>query len=157
MPTGNFGNVLAGWIARRMGLPIDQLVIGSNRNDILTRFLPRGDMATRVVVPTLSPSMDIQVASNFERLLFELNDRDGGMTAEQLQRFRADGHARRRARPARPARAMFAGARVRRRRDARRSSPAPTRDTGMLHRPAHRGRRCGAARAALDATRRCRW
>ena len=73
------------------GLPVDQLVIGSNRNDILTRFLASGIMATSVVVPTLSPSMDIQVSSNFERLLFELNHRDGGLTAEQLQRFRAVG------------------------------------------------------------------
>jgi threonine synthase len=91
VPTGNFGNVLAGWIAHRSGLPVDQLVIGSNRNDILTRFLASGIMATSVVVPTLSPSMDIQVSSNFERLLFELNHRDGGLTAEQQQRFRAVG------------------------------------------------------------------
>jgi threonine synthase len=91
VPTGNFGNVLSGWVARRMGLPIERLVIGSNRNDILSRFLHSGIMATSVVVPTLSPSMDIQVSSNFERLLFELNHRDGGMTAEQLHRFRATG------------------------------------------------------------------
>ena len=91
VPTGNFGNVLAGWIAHRAGLPVEQLVVGSNRNDILTRFLVSGIMATSVVVPTLSPSMDIQVSSNFERLLFELNHRDGGMTAEQLHRFRASG------------------------------------------------------------------
>jgi threonine synthase len=91
VPTGNFGNVLSGWIAHRGGLPVERLVIGSNRNDILTRFLASGIMATSVVVPTLSPSMDIQVSSNFERLLFELNHRDGGMTAEQLGRFRATG------------------------------------------------------------------
>jgi len=91
VPTGNFGNVLSGWVARRMGLPIERLVIGSNRNDILSRFLHSGIMATSVVVPTLSPSMDIQVSSNFERLLFELNHRDGGMTAEQLHHFRATG------------------------------------------------------------------
>jgi threonine synthase len=91
VPTGNFGNVFAGWVAHQMGLPLRQLVIGSNRNDILTRFLHSGLMATTTVVPTLSPSMDIQVSSNFERLLFELNHRDGGMTAEQLQRFRATG------------------------------------------------------------------
>ena len=91
VPTGNFGNVLSGWVARRMGLPIDRLMIGSNRNDILSRFLHSGIMATSTVVPTLSPSMDIQVSSNFERLLFELNHRDGGMTAEQLHRFRATG------------------------------------------------------------------
>jgi threonine synthase len=91
VPTGNFGNVLAGWVAHQMGLPVGQLVIGSNRNDILTRFLHSGLMHTTTVVPTLSPSMDIQVSSNFERLLFELNHRDGGMTAEQLHRFRATG------------------------------------------------------------------
>jgi threonine synthase len=91
VPTGNFGNVLSGWVARRMGLPIERLVIGSNRNDILSRFLHSGIMATSVVVATMSPSMDIQVSSNFERLLFELNHRDGGMTAEQLNRFRAAG------------------------------------------------------------------
>jgi threonine synthase len=91
VPTGNFGNVLAGWIAQRSGLPLEQLVVASNRNDILTRFLASGIMATSVVVPTLSPSMDIQVSSNFERLLFELDHRDGGLTAEQLARFRATG------------------------------------------------------------------
>jgi threonine synthase len=74
-----------------MGLPVERLVVASNRNDILTRFLHSGIMATSQVVPTLSPSMDIQVSSNFERLLFELNHRDGGMTAEQLQRFRVAG------------------------------------------------------------------
>ncbi len=91
VPTGNFGNVLAGWIARRMGAPIHGFVVASNTNDILARFIEDGDMSTREVVPTLSPSMDIQVSSNFERLLFEMNGRDGGMTAEQLQRFRTTG------------------------------------------------------------------
>ncbi|MEX2626775.1 MAG: threonine synthase [Ilumatobacteraceae bacterium] len=91
VPTGNFGNVLAGWIARRCGAPIADFVVASNRNDILTRFVVDGDMTTREVVPTLSPSMDIQVSSNFERLLFEMNGRDGGITAEQLRRFRERG------------------------------------------------------------------
>ena len=91
VPTGNFGNVLSGWIARRMGAPIAELVIASNTNDILTRFVNDADMTTREVVPTLSPSMDIQVSSNFERLLFEMNDRDGGATGEQLRRFRSTG------------------------------------------------------------------
>jgi threonine synthase len=91
VPTGNFGNVLAGWIAREMGAPINDFVIASNTNDILSRFVNDGDMTTRDVVPTLSPSMDIQVSSNFERLLFEMNGRDGGITAEQLGRFRAAG------------------------------------------------------------------
>lgn len=91
VPTGNFGNVLAGWIAREMGAPINDFVLSSNSNDILTRFVNDADMTSRPVNPTLSPSMDIQVSSNFERLLFEMNDRDGGMTDEQLTRFRVNG------------------------------------------------------------------
>lgn len=91
VPTGNFGNVLAGWVAGQMGLPIDSLVVASNSNDILTRWLSTGAMTTAGVVPTLSPSMDIQVSSNTERLLFELNGRDGGLTAEQLTDFRRTG------------------------------------------------------------------
>ena len=91
VPSGNFGNVFAGWIARRMGADIGRLVVASNANDILTRFFHSNDMSARGVVPSLSPSMDIQVSSNFERLLFEMNDRDGGATAEQLQRFRSSG------------------------------------------------------------------
>src|SRR5690606_33862654 len=91
VPTGNFGNVLAGWIARRMGAPIADFVVASNANDILPRFVNHNDMTTRPVMPTLSPSMDIQVSSNFERLLFEINGRDGGLTAEQLARFASTG------------------------------------------------------------------
>ncbi|CAH2600627.1 Threonine synthase [Rhodovastum atsumiense] len=91
VPTGNFGNVLAAWAARRMGLPIARLVVGSNRNDILTRFLASNDMSVRGVEPSLSPSMDIQVSSNFERLLFELLDRDPAATAAAMAEFRARG------------------------------------------------------------------
>jgi threonine synthase len=91
VPTGNFGNVLAAWAARRMGLPVARLVIGSNRNDILSRFLAGNDMSMRAVEPSLSPSMDIQVSSNFERLLFELLDRDGAATARVMAGFRAEG------------------------------------------------------------------
>jgi threonine synthase len=91
VPTGNFGNVLAGWIAKQMGASIDKLVVGSNSNDILTRFFDSLAMSMQPVVPTLSPSMDIQVSSNFERLLFEMNNRDGSATAQQLQRFRTNG------------------------------------------------------------------
>jgi threonine synthase len=91
VPTGNFGNIFAGWIARHLGVPIVDFVLASNTNDILSRFINDGDMSTREVIPTFSPSMDIQVSSNFERLLFEMNDRDGGLTAEQLLRFRATG------------------------------------------------------------------
>lgn len=91
VPTGNFGNVYAGWVARRMGAPIADFVVASNANDILTRFFEEGDMSIRPVVATSSPSMDIQVSSNFERLLFEINDRDGLRTAEQVARFRQSG------------------------------------------------------------------
>jgi threonine synthase len=91
VPSGNFGNVFSGWIAKKMGAPIGRLLVASNANDILTRFFNDNDMRTRTVVPSLSPSMDIQVSSNFERLLFEINGRDGGQTTEQLQRFRASG------------------------------------------------------------------
>ena len=91
VPTGNFGNVLAGWIAKQMGADIEKLIVGSNSNDILTRFFETHSMDMLPVVPTLSPSMDIQVSSNFERLLFEMNNRDGGATTEQLNQFRQTG------------------------------------------------------------------
>ncbi|MGH9215880.1 MAG: threonine synthase [Acidimicrobiales bacterium] len=91
VPTGNFGNILAGWIARRSGAPVEGLVIGSNRNDILTRWAETGSLVSDEVVPTLSPSMDIQVSSNHERLLFELLGRDGAATAELMSRFRTLG------------------------------------------------------------------
>jgi len=88
VPTGNFGNVLAGWIAKQMGAQIDGFVVASNTNDILTRFFESQQMIANEVMPTLSPSMDIQVSSNFERLLFEMNSRDGAATAKQLKDFR---------------------------------------------------------------------
>jgi threonine synthase len=91
VPTGNFGNVLAGWIARRCGAPIEGFVIGSNRNDILTRWVRTGELRREGVAPTLSPAMDIQVSSNHERLLFELLDRDAAATAELMERFGALG------------------------------------------------------------------
>ena len=91
VPTGNFGNIFAGWVAQRMGAPIADFIVASNANDILTRFVNDGDMSIRPVIPTTSPSMDIQVSSNFERLLFEMNERDGLRTAEQLARFRQSG------------------------------------------------------------------
>lgn len=70
VPTGNFGDIFAGYLARRMGLPISQLILATNENDILARFFSSGDYSLSQVVPTLSPSMDIQVASNFERYLY---------------------------------------------------------------------------------------
>jgi threonine synthase len=77
VPTGNFGDVYAGYVAARLGLPVDRLLIATNVNDILARTLATGTYELRDVVATTSPSMDIQVASNFERLLFEAYDRDG--------------------------------------------------------------------------------
>jgi len=91
VPTGNFGNVFAGYGAQRMGAPIDQFVIGSNVNDILPRFLETGTMRMEGVAPTLSPSMDIQISSNFERLLFELYGRQGAAVVEAMAQFRAEG------------------------------------------------------------------
>jgi threonine synthase len=91
VPTGNFGNVLAAWGARKLGLPVARLIVASNRNDILARFLASNDMTIRAVEPSLSPSMDIQVSSNFERLLFGLLDRDGAATQAAMTTFRKTG------------------------------------------------------------------
>lgn len=91
VPTGNFGNILAAWAARRMGLPVARLIVGSNRNDILHRFLDKNDMSMKPVEPSLSPSMDIQISSNFERLLFELMERDPAALTRTMQAFRETG------------------------------------------------------------------
>lgn len=91
VPTGNFGNVLSGWIAKQMGAPLRHLIVATNQNDIMTRFFESSAMKATPVYPTLSPSMDIQVSSNFERLLFEMNNRDGAVTSQQLSRFREQG------------------------------------------------------------------
>jgi len=91
VPTGNFGDVYAGYVAHRMGLPVAQLIVATNRNDILARFFRTGAYQTGEVVPTTSPSMDIQVASNFERLLADLYDRDGEGVARLMADLRAHG------------------------------------------------------------------
>jgi threonine synthase len=91
VPTGNFGDVFAGYAARRMGLPIGRLVVATNVNDILARALAAGDYSKAAVVPTATPSMDIQVSSNFERLLFDLNGRNGSALADVMRRFDAEG------------------------------------------------------------------
>jgi len=91
VPSGNFGNVYAGYAARQMGLPISHFVIGTNSNDILARFFESGTMTMTEVVPTYSPSMDIQVSSNFERLLFDLYDRNGVTLADAMTAFRSTG------------------------------------------------------------------
>jgi threonine synthase len=93
VPTGNFGNVFAGHVAAAMGLPVERFIVASNSNDILTRLIESGEMVADDVVPTLSPSMDIQISSNLERLLFELLDGNGPATAEMLQQFRSRGRA----------------------------------------------------------------
>jgi threonine synthase len=91
VPTGNFGDIFAGYMAKRMGLPVDRLVIATNQNDILHRMAETGVYARGTVTPSISPSMDIQVSSNFERLLFDLDDREGGAAAQQMQEFAAAG------------------------------------------------------------------
>ncbi len=102
VPSGNFGDVYAGYVAARMGLPIDRLVVATNRNDILARFFASGSYEAGDVHPTMSPSMDIQVASNFERLLFDLVGRDSARLTKLMAAFAEerrfsldpDGHAR---------------------------------------------------------------
>ncbi|SET50272.1 threonine synthase [Oceanicella actignis] len=91
VPTGNFGDIFAGYVARRMGLPIGRLVIATNRNDILHRTVQSGEHRRQGVAPTISPSMDIQVSSNFERLLFDLLDRDGPAVARLMDELRGQG------------------------------------------------------------------
>ena len=89
VPTGNFGDVFAGYVAAQMGLPIERLIVATNVNDILHRALSTGDYSQGTVTPTAAPSMDIQVSSNFERLLFDVGGRDGAALAEQMRGFEA--------------------------------------------------------------------
>ena len=91
VPTGNFGNVFAAYAARQMGLNIKTLAIATNRNDILTRFFESGEMKLSDVEPTMSPSMDIQISSNFERYLFDLLDRDANKLKAVMEEFKATG------------------------------------------------------------------
>jgi len=91
VPTGNFGNVYAAYCAKQMGLPVEKLIIGSNRNDILTRFFETGAMTAAKVEPSLSPSMDIQVSSNFERVLFDLVDRNADDVRAKMASFKQSG------------------------------------------------------------------
>lgn len=90
VPTGNFGDVFAGYVAKKMGLPIARLIVATNVNDILHRALSAGDYSAGTVTPTATPSMDIQVSSNFERLLFDLHGRDGGALEGAMQGFERD-------------------------------------------------------------------
>jgi threonine synthase len=87
VPTGNFGDIFAGYIAYKMGLPISQLVVATNANDILHRFFEHNDYSQKQVVATLSPSMDIQISSNFERLLYDIHGGDGATVSKLMSGF----------------------------------------------------------------------
>ncbi|MFU8836375.1 MAG: threonine synthase, partial [Roseovarius sp.] len=91
VPTGNFGDVFAGYIAKRMGLPIERLVVATNQNDILHRCLSTGAYRPDGVAPSISPSMDIQVSSNFERALYYAYGQDGGAVAQEMEALKAGG------------------------------------------------------------------
>jgi len=91
VPTGNFGDIFAGYAAKKMGLPIERLVIATNDNDILARTLADGEYRTRGVVETTSPSMDIQVSSNFERLLFEASGRNPAQVRRYMDGLKQGG------------------------------------------------------------------
>lgn len=91
VPTGNFGDVFAGYCAARIGLPVSKLLVATNINDILARALNAGDYSVGTVAPTVTPSMDIQVSSNFERLLFDLHGRDGQALGRTMQAFEKTG------------------------------------------------------------------
>ena len=89
VPTGNFGDIFAGYLAKQMGLPIDQLIVATNQNDILHRTIAENDMSRQSLNVTLSPSMDIMVSSNFERLLFDAHGRDSDALTDLMSRFNA--------------------------------------------------------------------
>ncbi len=153
VPTGNFGNVYSAYVAHAMGLPISHLVVAANRNDILYRFFEKGDMSISGVEPSLSPSMDIQVSSNFERLLFDLMDRDGDSVTEAIRAFRAEGTLPDGQNLSTDARAMFSAQRL----DDDETLAEIRRvheETGMLVDP-HTAVAIGAARkTARDGTKR---
>ena len=88
VPTGNFGDVYAGYLSKKMGLPIDKLIVATNQNDILHRAISKGKYEANSVVETLSPSMDIQVASNFERLIYDLNEQSVDKTNKIMQEIK---------------------------------------------------------------------
>ena len=88
VPTGNFGDVYAGYLAKKMGLPIDKLIVATNTNDILHRAISKGDYIAKKVSETISPSMDIQIASNFERLIYDISDKDSETTKEIMNKIK---------------------------------------------------------------------
>ncbi len=92
VPTGNFGDVFAGYLAKKMGLPINKLIVATNENDILHRAISKGDYVSKEVKETLSPSMDIQLASNFERLIYYVNNSDSEKTAEIMKKVKQNSY-----------------------------------------------------------------
>jgi threonine synthase len=151
VPTGNFGDMLAGFVAKRMGLPIERLLIGTNSNDILARTLESGAYEMRGVSATTSPSMDIQISSNFERLLFEVHDRDGAAVRRLMQSLQQSGRFEIAGRAP--------GASAASSTQPRRRGEPPPRSAGPGARPAicsiripRRRRRGAAASSAIPAT-----
>jgi len=92
VPTGNFGDVFAGYLAKKMGLPIDKLIVATNENDILHRAISKGDYVSKEVRETISPSMDIQLASNFERLIYYINNSDSEITADIMKKIKQNSY-----------------------------------------------------------------
>ncbi len=92
VPTGNFGNIYAGWSAYKLGLPIEKLICTSNKNNILTRFFNTGKMEKKVVEKSYSPSMDIQISSNFERLLFDFFEKDSDKVQLKMNEFQLNNY-----------------------------------------------------------------
>ena len=92
VPTGNFGDVFAGYLAKKMGLPIDKLIVATNENDILHRAISKGDYVSKKVKETLSPSMDIQLASNFERLIYYVNNSDSDITTDIMKKIKQNSY-----------------------------------------------------------------
>ncbi|MEJ0066890.1 MAG: hypothetical protein WDM85_16930 [Caulobacteraceae bacterium] len=150
MPTGNFGDAYAGYVASRMGLPIERIVLGVNSNDILSRALDGGRYARSDVAATSSPAMDIQAASNFERLYFETTDRDPLETARAFEAFAAQGAIDVPPRTLTAMRGLFAAAAVDEDETAR-TILATLNETGELVDPHTRRRpgRCGSHRARI--------
>lgn len=92
VPTGNFGNIFAGWMVHQMGLPVDRFVVATNQNDILYRLFTSGEYKPEEVHPSHAPSMDIQVASNFERFLYYHNEKNADDTLSEMAQFMTEGH-----------------------------------------------------------------
>ena len=91
VPTGNFGDVYAGYLSKKMGLPINKLIVATNQNDILHRAISKGKYETETVSETISPSMDIQIASNFERLIYDLSNSDDKETKKIMNEIKQEG------------------------------------------------------------------